>query len=314
MKVRFIFNPRSGRPRRNAPLLPMLRRFIAARAQDADLASTEGPGHATELAQEAVARGCLRVVAVGGDGTVNEVAQALIDSPAAMGLVPCGSGNGLALHLGLPRSFEDALELAAGSSGRTAALDTGVVNGLVFVNAMGLGLDSDVAHRFNKLTKRGLPAYAKTALAAFVKRKTERCVLDAGGRRESVDMLLMAVANSDQYGNNARIAPRARVDDGLLDLVIVSPVGWISAGVLGARLFLGSTDRSEKVRRILAPSFVIERPAAGLIHTDGETHFTGARIEVSVRPRSLRMIVPADCPAVSPSNDKAAAGFALQLP
>ena len=314
MKVRFIFNPRSGRPRRNAPLLPMLRRFIAARALDADLASTEGPGHATELAQDAVAHGCLRVVAVGGDGTVNEVAQALINSPAAMGLVPCGSGNGLALHLGLPRSFEDALELAAGTSGRTAALDTGIVNGLVFVNAMGLGLDSDVAHRFNKLTKRGLPAYAKTALAAFVKRKTERCVLDAAGRRESVDMLLMAVANSDQYGNNAKIAPRARVDDGLLDLVIVGPVGWLSAGILGARLFLGSTDRSPKVRRILGPTFVIERPAAGLIHTDGETHFTGARIEVSVRPRSLRMIVPADCPAVSPSNDKAATGFALQLP
>ncbi len=314
MKVRFIFNPRSGRPKRNAPLLPMLRRFIAARALDADLACTEGPGHATELAREAVDRGCLRVVAVGGDGTVNEVAQALIHAPAAMGLVPCGSGNGLALHLGLPRRFEGALELAAGASGRTAALDTGVVNGLVFVNAMGLGLDADVAHRFNKLTKRGLPAYARTALAAFTTRKTERCIVTAGGRRETVDMLLIAVANSDQYGNDAKIAPLARVDDGALDLVVVSPVGWLSAAVLGARLFLGTTHLSSGVRRILGPSFTIERPAAGLIHTDGETHFTGARIEVSVQPRSLRMIVPADCRAVSSGNDKATAGFALQLP
>ena len=107
-----------------------------------------------------MAKGCLRVVAVGGDGTVNEVAQALIHTPAAMGLVPCGSGNGLALHLGLPKSLGKALELAAGTAGRTAALDTGIVNGIPFVNAMGLGLDSDVAHRFNRLTRRGLPVGA----------------------------------------------------------------------------------------------------------------------------------------------------------
>src|ERR1700677_3344126 len=102
MKVRFVFNPRSGRPRRNAPILPAVREFIAARGLDADVVCTEGPGHATEIARDAVASGCLRVVAVGGDGTVNEVAQALIHTAAAMGLVPCGSGNGLALHLGIP--------------------------------------------------------------------------------------------------------------------------------------------------------------------------------------------------------------------
>jgi diacylglycerol kinase family enzyme len=253
-------------------------------------------------------------VAVGGDGTVNEVAQALIHTRAALGLVPCGSGNGLALHLGLPRDPAGALELAAGQAGRTAALDTGVVNGLPFVNAMGLGLDADVAHRFNRLTKRGLPAYARTALAAFFGRTTERCTVTSGGRQETIDMLLIAVANSDQYGNNARIAPGARVDDGALDLVVVSPVGWFSACVLGARLFLGTTHRSSRVRRMPGPSFVIERPEAGLIHTDGESHFTGARIEVSVRPRSLRIVVPGDCAAVSPSNDKAAVDFALQLP
>ena len=151
MKLRFVFNPKSGRPRRNAPVLPLLRSFISARALDADLVSTEGPGHATEIARDAVAAGCLRVIAVGGDGTVNEVAQALIHTPAAMGLVPCGSGNGLALHLGLPRSLTGALDLATGTSGRLAELDTGTVNGLPFVNAMGLGLDADVARRFNRL-------------------------------------------------------------------------------------------------------------------------------------------------------------------
>jgi YegS/Rv2252/BmrU family lipid kinase len=314
MKLRFVFNPKSGRPRRNAPVLPLLRAFISARALDADLVCTEGPGHATEIARDAVAAGCLRVVAVGGDGTVNEVAQALIHTPAAMGLVPCGSGNGLALHLGLPRSLSGALELATGTSGRLGELDTGVVNGLPFVNAMGLGLDADVARRFNRLVKRGLPAYAATALAAFLSRKTERCHITAGGRHETVDALLIAVANSDQYGNHARIAPHARVDDGVLDLVAVRPVGILGACVLGARLFMGNLDRSTRVRRLRATRFLIERPAAGIIHTDGETHMTGALVEVAVRPRSLRVVVNGDCTAVAPAEDSALMGFALQLP
>ena len=314
MKLRFVFNPKSGRPRRNAPVLPLLRAFISARALDADLVCTEGPGHATEIARDAVAAGCLRVIAVGGDGTVNEVAQALIHTPAAMGLVPCGSGNGLALHLGLPKSLSGALELATGTSGRVAELDTGVVNGLPFVNAMGLGLDADVARRFNRLVKRGLPAYAATALAAFMSRKMERCHITVGGHRETVDAMLIAVANSDQYGNHARIAPHARVDDGVLDLVAVRPVGIAAACVLGARLFMGNLDRSTRVRRLRATRFLVERPAPGIIHTDGETHMTGALVEVSVRPRSLRVIVNGDCTAVTPAEDSALMGFALQLP
>ena len=253
MKTTFVFNPRSGRARRTALILPMLKRFIAARALDADLVCTEGPGHATEIARDAVAAGCLRIVAVGGDGTVNEVAQALIHTPAAMGLVPCGSGNGLALHLGLPRALPGALELASGSTGRVAEMDTGTANGLTFVNAMGLGLDADVAQRFNRLARRGLPAYTRTALAAFFGRATERCHVAVDHHRETIDMLLIAVANSDQYGNNAKIAPNARVDDGKLDLVAVRPVGLFAACAIGARLFLGSLDRSARVRRLRGP-------------------------------------------------------------
>jgi YegS/Rv2252/BmrU family lipid kinase len=314
MKLRFVFNPRSGRPKRNAPILPALKEFIRSRSLDADLVSTEGPGHATELTREAVASGCQRVVAVGGDGTVNEVAQALIHTPAAMGLVPCGSGNGLALHLGIPSRVSDALECAAGDSGRVAELDTGIVNGKPFVNAMGLGLDADVGRRFNLLTRRGLPAYTKTALAAFLSRKTERSAITCNGSREVVDMLLVAIANSDQYGNNAKIAPGARVDDGLLDLVIVRPVGLLGACALGARLFLGSVDRSRDVAVRKSARFVIERPAPGVIHTDGETHLADALLEIQVRPRSLRFMVPAGCTAVMSTNIRVETGFALQLP
>jgi YegS/Rv2252/BmrU family lipid kinase len=314
MKTRFIFNPNSGHNRRRPRFAGMIRDFISTQAVKADLVTTDGPGHATELARNAVQAGYGCVVAVGGDGTMNEVAQALVGAPAALALVPCGSGNGLALHLGLPTSPLLALKLVTGGQARTAALDTGVANGFPFFNAMGLGLDADVSRRFNSLTRRGLPAYAHTAFTALRELQRERCTIAMPGQRETLEVLLVAVANSDQYGNNARIAPGARVDDGFLDLIAVAPVGPIGAVGLAARLFAGTFDRSPHVHRMRSGSFVITRSGPGLIHTDGETHETGAVIEVSVRPRSLRVVVPAVTHAVTFTDEKIPAGFALQLP
>jgi len=314
MKLRFIFNPRSGRHRRNARLLPLLRDFISSRGLDASLVATEGPGHATELAREAVAEGCTRIVSVGGDGTMNETAQALVGAPAALAMVPCGSGNGLALHLRLAGNPLAALELATGGDGRIAELDTGVVNGHPFFNAMGLGLDAEVAQAFNLLARRGLSAYASTAFRAFGRRSPERCSVTSGARSLEIDALLIAVANSDQYGNRALIAPGARVDDGVFDLVAVGPVGLFPALVLGARLFLGSIDRSRHVRRMRGSRFVIERPAEGIVHTDGEIHKSGRILEISVLPRSLRVVVPPGSPATRVAGDRLSPSFALQLP
>lgn len=261
-------------------------------------------------------RGSGVVVAVGGDGTMNEVAQGLVNTPAALALVPCGSGNGLALHLGLPRSSLGALQIATGIGGRIAAVDTGTANGRPFFNAMGLGLDADVSRRFNGLTRRGLPAYIRVAVSALRELRTEHCRITCGGRMQTHDVVLIAVANSDQYGNNARIAPGARIDDGRLDLVAIKAVGFFAAASLVPRLFLGNLDQSPHVARLSGPRFVIQRPAAGLIHTDGETHFTGAAVEVNVVPRSLRLVVPAVSRAVAATPPPAAtsARFALQFP
>jgi diacylglycerol kinase (ATP) len=313
-KTRFIFNPCSGRNRRRPGFVGAIRDFIAARGLDADVAVTEGPGHATLLAREAVAAEHAVVVAVGGDGTMNEVAQALLDTPAALALVPCGSGNGLALHLGLPLSSRGALDLAAGLDSRVVAVDTGAANGKPFFNAMGLGLDADISHRFNRLTRRGLPAYVRTTLDAIRSLRHERCEIHCGDRVETLDTLLLAVANSDQYGNNARIAPGARVDDGALDLVAIRPVSLFGAATLAARLFLGNIDASRHVRRMRGTHFTIRRPAPGLIHTDGETHATGATVEVAVRPASLRMVVPAGSRVAVARPARVADEFALQLP
>ena len=292
MKLRFILNPCSGRNRRRPWLAPHIRAFITEHRLDASLVVTTRPGHATELARAALADGCDRVIAVGGDGTMNEIAQALLNSRAALGLVPCGSGNGLALHLGLPTRLDRALELAAAPSALVAAIDTGSANGHPFFNAMGSGFDAEISERFNRLERRGLPAYAKTGLSAFLRRRTQRVVIKAGGRHHEIDTLLIAVANSDQYGNNARIAPGARVDDGLLDLVAISPIGVLTGLPLIARLFSGTIFGSSRVVHTRSARFIIEREQPGLIHTDGETHATGAEIEILVHPRSLHLLVP----------------------
>lgn len=310
MKTRFIFNPHSGQNRRTPRLVSVIRAFIAEHRLDANLVFTSRPGHATELARGALTDGCDRVVVVGGDGTMNETARALVGTSAVLAIVPGGSGNGLALHLGLPTRPRQALALLADPTACVAAIDTGLADGHLFFNVMGLGFDAEISRRFNRLTRRSLTAYARTGLQAFLHHRGERVVIsDGSGQGETLDAFIVAVANSDQYGNNARLAPGACVDDGLLDLVVVAPVGFFRALPLVARLFLGTFDHSPRVRRRRGARFLIQRSAPGLIHTDGETHAAGAAVEVAVRPHSLRLLVPATCRVVTTA---ASAAFPLQ--
>jgi diacylglycerol kinase (ATP) len=294
MKIRFILNPASGKNRRHPGLVPLVQAAVARAGSDAALVFTAGPGHATELARAALRDGCARVVAIGGDGTMNETAQALVGSSAALAIVPMGSGNGLALHLGLPARPGPALDLAIDPSARVTAIDTGTANGHPFFNAMGLGFDAEISRRFNRLTRRGLVAYLRTGFGAFVRHRAESVIVTGGdGSRAVPDAFLVAVSNSDQYGNHALLAPGARVDDGQLDLVAVRSPGLFGAVPLVARLFLGTFDRSARVWHCRGPHFVIQRAAPGFVHTDGETHETTTPVEVVVVPHSLRLVVPA---------------------
>jgi len=309
MMIRFIYNPKSGKIGKNKRLAPLLREYVAASQGSAELRATEGPGHATVLAAEAAERGYDRVVAVGGDGTLNETAQALLHTSTALGLIPCGSGNGLARHLHLPLGAEAALRLAVSEDAAVRVIDTGTANGKPFFNVMGLGLEAEVAWHFNQLMRRGLATYVTTAWSAFRARVPEVCTITDGHRRESTPIFLLCVANSDQWGNEARIAPGAQVDDGQLDLVAVAPRGWLGAGEFAIRLFTGSVLRASGVRHWRGARFQIERAHPGIIHTDGETHALGAVIEITVVPASLRVLVP----ATAARRAAQTSGFALQL-
>jgi diacylglycerol kinase (ATP) len=290
IKTRFIFNPRSGHNAKNPHLLERARAFIRERALNADVVLTERPRHATELARRAVDEGCGLVVAIGGDGTLNEVAAGLVGTDAVFGLIPCGSGNGLGRHLGIPGpgkgAFRNLIE------GQARQIDTGEVNGLPFFNAMGFGFDAEIADRFNHLTQRGLSAYIRTTLTTLCHYRAQTCYIHQGDTAVKSPAFLLSIANSDQYGNDCFIAPGAQVDDGLLDLTVIKCATLFNVAPLVVRLFLKKIDGSPSVTRLRSARFVIERPAAGLIHTDGETHQTDATLEITVRPRSLRIMLP----------------------
>lgn len=291
MKARFIFNPHSGSNRRNPYLRERAEAFIRERGLDATVVNTERPRHATDLAKRAVDEGCDLVVAIGGDGTMNEVATALVDSPATFGLIPCGSGNGLGRHVGIRQPGHGAFRTLL--DGRAMPIDTGVVNGFAFFNAMGLGFEADIAVRFSRLTNRGLIGYIRVGLPSFFSHRPERCLVQHAQGTATVDAFTLAVMNSDQYGNDARVAPGARLDDGHFELISVPQVGFFGACGMLYRLGTDSFDQVKAVTRFSGAHFVIERAKPGWIHTDGEPRATTARLEISLKPHSLRIMVPA---------------------
>jgi len=290
LKIRFIFNPHSGRNRRSPHLHDRAVGFIARHRLDGSVVSTQRPGHATELAAQAVAEGCSLVVAIGGDGTMNEVATALAGTPAVFGLIPCGSGNGLGRHLGIHQAGHGAFRTLL--EGRPLAIDTGLINGFPFFCAAGMGFEALIASRFSSLSSRGFTGYLKASARAWWSYQPERYTIHHAQGSARVEAFTLAIANSSQYGNNAYIAPRASVHDGLLDLTALPRVGLFNALPLLWRLFSGSIDRGAAVTHLQGDSFVIERTQPGWIHTDGEPHATTARLEISLKPQSLRIMVP----------------------
>ena len=289
MKVRAILNPRAG--------------LAAARARDAllggpwpdlDLIETRAPGHARELAGEAVAAGCDLVVAAGGDGTANEVAWGLLGSRTAFGLVPLGSGNGLARTLGIPLDARRAVRVLASAVLR--AMDVGHANGRPFLNVAGAGLDAIIGADFQAHGhaggRRGVLTYVRLSVPRALCYEAPQWRLTAGEERYEGRGLIVGFANGRQYGGGAVIAPRARLDDGLLDIVVFEDAGALEILLNAPRLFFGTIEGFRRYRHLRAATAVLEGPPAFLHHRDGEPEAEAARVEVRLEPRALRVLVP----------------------
>lgn len=290
MRAVAIANPRAGVAARRAADAMRRHRLWP----DLETWTTSGPGEAHELARRAAESGYEAVLAVGGDGTANEVASGLLGSATALGVVPAGSGNGLARTLRIPIDADRALhELAAAA---TLRMDVGRVNGRPFLNVAGAGFDAAVGEAFHERAlrggRRGVMNYARIA---FAMSWTYRCggfALQAGDERFEGQAWLVSFVNGRQYGGAAVIAPGARLDDGLLDVVVVEKATPLEILANAPRLYLGSIEGFRRYHRMPASQAMLTASQPFPHHCDGEPGPAATKLEVSIEPRALNVLVP----------------------
>ena len=257
----------------------------------AEIFVTERRHHARDLAEAALARGIEVVIAWGGDGTVNEVASVLVHRQAALGVVPSGSGNGLARELGLP--FEPRAAFERALNARRRQIDAGELGGHLFFNVAGVGLDAEVAHRFaaSGHARRGMSMYVVQSLAALLKRNPIPLTLSVNGTARQVRPLLIAFANARQYGNGALIAPEARVDDGRLDVVVVDDRPLLGILRRMPALFRGQLASVPGVSMETAVAAEVTAAGPFRYHVDGEPCEADGRLTATVRAGALTVCV-----------------------
>jgi len=299
-RITFIINPISGT--RSKDDLPRLIDETLDKEQfDHAVRITEYAGHASEIANECVEAGQVIVVAVGGDGTVNEVAHALIHTDAALGIIPCGSGNGLARHLCLPMDARKAVEIINAS--KIEQFDYGVINGLPFFCTCGMGFDAFISLKFAEAGKRGPITYVENVLKEGLKYKPETYEVEDETGTRRFKAFLIACANASQYGNNAYIAPGATMKDGQMDVIVMEPFDVLDAPQIAADLFMKTLGNNSKIKTFRTKQLHIHRKEPGAIHYDGDPIMTGTDIDVHIEHQGIRILTnPAITEDVSQPN------------
>ncbi len=288
-RIVFIINPISGTGSKEA-IPSLIERHIDRERYDAELYFTEYAGHAYEMATQYKDEGADMVVAVGGDGTVNEVARGLIDSQTALGIIPCGSGNGLARHLMLPMNVKGALDVI--NTGLVHELDYGTIDGHPFFCTCGMGFDAFISKKFADAGKRGMLTYLENVLMEGLKYEPETYELTLDGNdTEPYQAFLLSVANASQYGNDAYIAPQASMSDGLLDVVIMEPFDIFEAPQVGIELMNKTMDKNSKIRCFKAKDILIHRKNPGVIHYDGDPIEAGTELHVTIHNKGIKVVV-----------------------
>lgn len=293
-KVLFIVNKYSG-----AGYQPTVEGKILDACEKNDVEATieftQGPSHATTLARQAIAGGFKKVIAVGGDGTVNEVAQGLLHSQVPMGIIPKGSGNGLARHLGIPMKITQALQRLFTS--QVIAMDTFRMNGKLSLNVSGIGFDGHIANLFGTDKKRGFQGYTKLTLNEFIQFPEFDAQISIGESVVKKRVFIIAIANSSQYGNNAKIAPAASVCDELLHISILKKIPPYRLDFIYS-FFSGTINQSAYCEILEARDLVIQLNSPMSFHIDGEPCGKADRFVIEMIPASLQMLAP--CNMVSP--------------
>ncbi|MBQ6168050.1 MAG: diacylglycerol kinase family lipid kinase [Muribaculaceae bacterium] len=288
-----IINPVSGTGSKDK-IPRLIDTVIDQEKNDVSIIMTEYAGHATEIAAQAVQDGIDVVVAIGGDGTVNEVGTALVGTDTALAIVPCGSGNGLARHLRISMNASRALQVL--NNGVTGRFDYCTVNGKPFFCTCGMGFDAAVSYKFSNEGTRGFITYIKTTLAEYFKYKAQDYIIDIDGNRLEERAFVIACCNAAQYGNNAYIAPRATMQDGLIDVTVMHGFNLAQSPLIGARLFLRSLDKDRHVSIYRGKRVVIERRDEDVMHIDGDPMIMPAKVVIENVNKGISILVPPTLP------------------
>lgn len=286
-KILFVINPVSG----NKPkefILKLIEEKFTEEHYKVKTIFTRFAGEATSIVKNFSQKGYQKVVAVGGDGTVNEVASAIANTNAVLGIVPLGSGNGLARHLKVPLKANRALELI--KSGNSKTIDYGKINDQKFFCTTGVGFDAHIGYLFSKMEGRGFGNYLKATLSEFRSYKPNRYEISMNGTTIMRDAFLITFANASQYGNNAHIAPRADIQDGKLEVAILRSFPLFTAPGIGARLFLKNIDKSVYLETFQCENIVVKRKSPGVVHFDGEPGEMGEVLNIKIVPEGLHVI------------------------
>ena len=283
----FILNPRSG-THGKAEIPRIISEKLDKDKFDYKIETTEYAGHAAEIAKRCVEQKTDICVAVGGDGTVNEVARSLVHSETALGIIPCGSGNGLARHLCIPMEAAKAVDII--NHCNIERLDYGVINDLPFFCTCGMGFDAFISLKFAEAGKRGPITYVENVLKEGLKYQPETYEVEDESGARKYKAFLIACANASQYGNNAYIAPKATMTDGLMDVIIMEPFNAFDAPQISIDMFNKTLDKNSKIKTFRAKSIHIKRTRPGAIHYDGDPIMTGTEVDVHIEEQGIRII------------------------
>ena len=288
--VLFIINPIAGvRPKDEIPDL-IHEVFGASEDFNLDIRFTEYAGHASLLSKEAVSRKVDTVVAIGGDGTINEVGRGLVGSDVKFGIVPMGSGNGLARHMQLPLNLSNALECI--KEGHYEAVDYGTINDHIFFCTAGIGIDAKVSAKFAESSKRGPISYLRSFMELLNDYQPSTYVIYTDDGRVKERAFLIAIGNASQWGNNAFITPHASMQDGLLDITLVKPVPMIEIPRMAMQLFTRRLDTNPHVLSFRSEHIRIIMPHADVVHVDGEPVMMDGVLDIRTHAAQLNVILP----------------------
>lgn len=289
-KIVFIINPISG-GKKKVDIPKAILAEIDYDKFDVDIRFTERVGHAQEISKQCVEDGFDIIVAVGGDGTINEVASEMIGSDCILGIIPRGSGNGLARHLGISRSVNKALGLI--NSAHTFKIDTASINGKTFISIAGVGFDAKVAELFANSKKRGFLTYFKIIAEKYASYRPKKYSITLDSRQTiNTKALFISIANSNQFGYNTTIAPNAKLNDGKLDICIVKKPFLVEIPLIINLLLLKAIHLSPHVEIIPASKIIIVQSKNRKVNIDGEAIELGKELNIKVNPLSLDIIIP----------------------